>query len=249
METVSPAATRAFTVPTLLRAGLRHVFGTRDPWLAPGVGRVTAITDEGTGRGAVAVAVTQVHGTDVLVLDTSVSSGLEFRGGWDALVTNQWGVWLAVRTADCVPVLVDAPDHGVIAAIHAGWRGTVAGILRGTLTAIQARFGVSPGQLRVGIGPSAGPCCYEVDAQVLDGVRRYADWESAVRPAGSAKAYLDLARLIELQATQLGIPADGVDRLGLCTICDPGRFYSYRRDGRVIGTMVSGIVMDAADRL
>ena len=123
------------TVPAFAAArdGVRHFFGTRHEEGRP---------DESA---QVVVSVTQVHGTDALVLDRPVEPGETFAGGWDALVTNQREVWLTVKTADCVPVLVHDPREGVVAAIHAGWRGAVAGILPRTLAVMRERFGSAPG--------------------------------------------------------------------------------------------------------
>ena len=117
------------------------------------------------------LSVKQVHGTDALVVDRSLSSDDRFHGGWDALVTDQPGVMVAVRTADCVPVLVHDPQRRVVAAIHAGWRGAVAGIVPKTIGLMRSRFGSDSAQMHVSIGPSAGVCCYEVDEPVLKELR------------------------------------------------------------------------------
>jgi copper oxidase (laccase) domain-containing protein len=97
--------------------GIRHFFGTRQG---------DGTSSSGT---AAVVSVRQIHGTDALVLDRPVRPQEVFPGGWDALVTNQPGVLVTVRTADCVPVLVHDSTRRVVAAIHAGWRGAVAGIV------------------------------------------------------------------------------------------------------------------------
>jgi YfiH family protein len=192
----------------------------------------------------VVVAVTQVHGTDALVLDRPVAGPETFNGGWDAMITNQPHVLLTIRTADCVPVLVLDPVHRVVAAIHAGWRGAVAGIVLKTLSLMRRRFGSDPRSLRVGIGPSAGPCCYEVDGPVLSRLRKgFADWRSVVREAGRNKAMLDLRGLVRCQAEALGVSGEEVRKVSVCTICNPGLFYSYRREGSVKAAMVSGIML------
>jgi YfiH family protein len=192
----------------------------------------------------VVVAVTQVHGTEALVLDRPATEPEAFNGGWDALITNQPHVLLTIRTADCVPVLVLDPVHRVVAAIHAGWRGAVGGIVLKTLSLMGRRFGSDPRYLRVGIGPSAGPCCYEVDGPVLNRLREgFADWRSVVREAGSNKAMLDLRGLVRCQAEALGVSGEEVRKVSVCTICNPGLFYSYRREGAVKAAMVSGIML------
>ncbi len=226
----------AFATP---RDGVRHFFGTR---LSEGLP-----LNWPTGRGRAkltVVAVEQVHGTNVLVLDRPVSPGAVFLGGWDALMTNQPGVLLTVRTADCVPVLLHDPVRRVVAAVHAGWRGAVAGIIPRTLETMRRRFGSTPDSLRVGLGPSVGACCYEVDEPVLSRLRAgFSDWTAVAVETGAGRAKLDLRLLIRLQAESLGVRLDGVHAVNLCTVCYPKLFHSYRRDGTVRGTMVSGIFL------
>ena len=240
---MSPAV---ITVPAFAstRDGVGHFFGTRShaDSLALDVG-VPARQSGLQGRGWL-LSVKQVHGTDALVLDRPLTESDQFPGGWDALVTDQPGVMVAVRTADCVPILVHDPRRRVVASIHAGWRGAVAGIVAKTFTLIADRFGSTRSDLRVSIGPSAGPCCYEVDDTVLDNLRvGLPDWESVVRDYRGHKALLDLKALIRRQVEGQGVPPPSVSTVNLCTICHGQLFYSYRREGRVNGTMVSGIAL------
>lgn len=193
---------------------------------------------------AVVVSVRQVHGTEALILDRPVEAGATFHGGWDALLTNQPGVLLTVRTADCVPVLFHDPMRKVVAAVHAGWRGTVAGIIPNTLFLMQKHFNSDPECVRMAIGPSAGACCYEVDEQVLEPLRtKYPYWPSVVRETSRTKALLDLKELIRRQAQAAGLNGDRLWSVNVCTICHPALFYSYRREGTVKNTMVSGIML------
>ncbi len=222
------------TVPAFAdtREGVRHFFGTRHEAGRP---------DQAA---PVVVSVTQVHGTDALVLDRPVEPGETFAGGWDALVTNQREVWLTVKTADCVPVLVHDPRQGAVAAIHAGWRGAVAGILPRTLAVMRERFGSDPGSLRIGIGPSAGSCCYEVDEPVLKKLREgVPDWSLVVRETGPGTWLLDLRGLLLRQAQAMGADRTSIRTVNACTICHPTLFHSYRRDGTARDTMVSGIML------
>jgi purine-nucleoside/S-methyl-5'-thioadenosine phosphorylase / adenosine deaminase len=222
------------TVPSFAdaRQGVRHFFGTRRG-------------PTGSDRAVRAVvSVHQVHGTDVLVIDRPVAGTQTFEGGWDALVTDQPGVLLTVRTADCVPVLIHDPVHGVAAAVHAGWRGAIAGIVSNTLAVMRRRFGSQPASLRMSIGPSVGSCCYEVDEPVLSRLRAgYADWRSLVQETKPGSARLNLRGLVRGQAQSAGVREDGIHGVSLCTSCHPDLFYSYRRDGTARGTMVSGIML------
>jgi YfiH family protein len=175
-------------------------------------------------------------------VDRAVAPTDRFVGGWDALVTDQPGIMVAVRTADCVPVLLHDPTRRVVAAVHAGWRGAVAGIVPKTLALLTSRFGSRPEQIRISIGPSAGMCCYEVDTPVLDRLRQeFPDWKKVVRTREAGKAHLDLKALLKEQALALGMVPTSITTVNLCTICHADLFFSYRREGKVNGTMISAI--------
>jgi YfiH family protein len=236
-------AASLITVPAFagLRDGVHHFFGTRhDPGNAP---------VRGVPAARVVISVKQVHGTAALVLDRPVRPGEVFEGGWDALITNQPKVLLTIRTADCVPVLIHDPARGVVAAVHAGWRGAVAGIIPRTFSVMRQRFGSDPRSLLIGIGPSAGPCCYEVDEPVLGRLRvGFPDWRAVARATKPRKALLDLRELVRRQAHLFGVDQHSIRTVNVCTVCHPELFYSYRREGTVDGTMVSGIMLIAALR-
>jgi copper oxidase (laccase) domain-containing protein len=107
-----------------------------------------------------------------------------------------------------------------------------------------ARFGIQTADLRVSIGPSAGPCCYEVDQAVLEPLRGgRPDSSSLLREDRGTKARLDLRSLVRRQAVEIGIPPEQITVVNVCTICHPALFYSYRREGRVNGTMLNGITL------
>lgn len=250
------------TVPAFAggRGPVRHFFGTRPqrPHAGdPGASNGTAVSVENedrrdrseTGsqrsrRPVTVVSVRQVHGAEVLVLDRPVVDGEVFPGGWDAIVTDQPGLLLTVRTADCVPLLLYDPGPGVVAAVHAGWRGAVAGIVPRVIETMGDRFGSEPAALELGIGPSVGPCCYEVDAPVLTQLRaQFPEWRQVVEETGTETGMLDLRALVRRQAEREGVQSDRIKSVRVCTVCHPELFYSYRREGRVNGTMVSGIML------
>jgi polyphenol oxidase len=222
-----------------------HFFGTRHQ-----SGRLTPPTASSRRANDVRIiSVKQVHGTDCLVIDRPVQAGAGFSGTWDALVTDQAAVLLTVRTADCVPVLVHDPSHGVVAAVHAGWRGAVDGIVPKTLATMAAEFGTALESVRMVIGPSAGDCCYEVDGAVLAPLKkRYPYASLVIRETGRNRAVLNLRDLVRRQAQAAGVHHERIWAVNVCTICHPHLFYSYRRDGTVIGTMTSGIMLQP-DRL
>lgn len=191
----------------------------------------------------VVVSVRQVHGTDVLLVNRPIEFGATFAGTWDAVITNQTGVLVTVRTADCVPVLLHDPVHRVVAAVHSGWRGCVAGIVPKTLMRMQQEFGSHAERVRVAIGPSAGPCCYEVDEPVLTRLQSYPFWKQVVRETGPARALLDLREFVRHQIQAAGVRVSQIWTVRHCTICQPDLFYSYRREGVVKATMSSGIML------
>jgi len=235
------------TVPAFAppKSGVRHFFGTRRHavHLAYEVGTPAPAQEiEGVGRSFWILSVKQVHGTDALVVDRALTSSDRFSGGWDALVTDQRGIMVAVRTADCVPVLMHDSKRKIVAAVHAGWRGAVAGIVGKTIAVMESQFGTVPDHVQVSIGPSAGVCCYEVDQTVLDKLPKACpDYQRVVRGQRGGKAHLDLKMLIREQARNAGIQQNSITCVNLCTICHEDLFFSYRREGKVIGTMVSAI--------
>jgi YfiH family protein len=150
-------------------------------------------------------------------------------GQGDALITDQPGVLLSVRTADCLPVLMSDIRHRAVSAVHAGWRGTVLEIAPKAVQAMADRFGTRPADLRVAIGPGIGRCCFEVGPEV------------AVQFGLSGRTRIDLAETNRRQLVQMGIPAGQIVLSGLCSCCDPERYHSFRRDREAAGRMVSAI--------
>jgi YfiH family protein len=148
--------------------------------------------------------------------------------GVDALVTDRAGLWLAVLVADCVPVLLADPAGGVAAAVHAGWRGVVAGVVPAAL-AVLREAGARADRMRVLVGPCIGPCCYEVGEEVAAAV-------AGADPSHRARSRTRTGRLsVDLVAAVTGQLADAAVRFvevdGRCT-ADTADLYSYRRDGR-----------------
>jgi polyphenol oxidase len=175
----------------------------------------------------------QVHGDDIAVLDSLPTS----RPAVDALVTRVPQLYPAVKTADCVPILLLDPVGGVSAAVHAGWRGTVKRITGRVLRLMQRRFRTRTENVIAAVGPSIGSCCYEVDAAVLVPFRRNipeADrFISNATPAGhdTQRAHLDLIGVNHTELIAEGVSPQKIHVADCCTCCNPGLFFSYRRDG------------------
>jgi len=178
----------------------------------------------------------QIHsGIVVDVDDTSAAS--EAVAG-DAGVTALRGVVLAVQTADCVPVLVADIESRVVAAIHAGWRGTAAGIVMIAVKRIVEKFHIDPKSLHAVIGPHIGVCCYEVGEDV---VQAMPDASAVETREEWSKPHVNLASANRRQLMETGIPETQIETSSLCTKCREDLFHSYRRDGKRMGHLLSVI--------
>jgi YfiH family protein len=132
-----------------------------------------------------------------------------------------------------------------VAAVHAGWRGTAAGIASEAVRAL-ARLGAEPSTLVAAIGPSIRACCYQVDARVRDAFSAAATWhaaEAAFTPDGADHWKLDVAAVNRRLLEEAGLQPDNIFDSGLCTACDLKRFYSYRAEGAGTGRLVAGIAV------
>lgn len=157
----------------------------------------------------------------------------------DILLTAEAGAAVAVRVADCVPILLADPVQQVVAAVHAGWRGTVDGAVSAAIAAMQER-GSQTAHILASIGPCIGPCCFEIDGGTAARLRAsVAGGEAAVQEAEVCHA--DLALLNRLQLLQAGVQEASIENLSRCTRCHPEKFFSYRRDRGETGRML-GIV-------
>ena len=230
-----------FVTSRLLEAhGLPHLFTTRH---FPGVLRPTesrppfgpeaAPLLAPRGLGAPPAFARQVHGAAVLRAERG-----GFAGRGDALATARPGLPLAISTADCLPIVLYDARAGRLAAVHAGWRGTVQSVARAAVADLVAAGSAAAG-LVVAIGPSIGPCCYEVDAPVIERLEAAfpGGWEPWATPKGPGKWMLDLWRANLDQLTAAGVRPGHVDNLGLCTGCRPDLLFSYRRErgaGRLV---------------
>lgn len=155
---------------------------------------------------------------------------LPAQAGWcgegDALYTEETGLALSVMTADCVPVLVAGPQG--LAAIHAGWRGIVGGVIPAAIGKMRDR----PEEMTAWVGPAIGVCCYEVGEDVAGQVIG-ASGQAAAVPGPAGKPHLDLPGAARLQLKRAGV--GNVAVLPRCTRCDGTTLWSYRRDGKLAG--------------
>ena len=161
----------------------------------------------------------------------------------DALITNVSAIPLMLFFADCVPVLFFDPVQKVIGIAHAGWKGTMDAIAQKTILSMQTHFGTNPEQCLVGIAPSIGPCCYEVDDGVVSRLKeKFEYWEELVHPHGY-KWYLDLWQANRLQLQQIGVQEKNIVISQVCTACNKDVFFSYRAEDGCTGRMGAVIVL------
>jgi YfiH family protein len=155
----------------------------------------------------------------------------------DALITDQKGVVLTILTADCVPILLLDPKKGVVAAVHAGWRGTEAGIAGKTVKKMVETFGSNPKEIVAFVAPSIGRCCYEVGEDVA---KHFKAIERAYDEAGE-KYMLDLPLINQKQLLDAGLKESNIELSGQCTSCEVDRYFSYRKEQGCSGRFMSMI--------
>lgn len=192
------------------------------------------------------VTMRQVHGVHVQKI-TSGDKGLGARVyddsvyEADALVTDQPGILLWCLVADCVPVLFYDPKRRVIAATHAGWRGTLDKICGETLKVMVEDYGCEPENILAAIGPSAGPCCYEVAGEVAD-LFTVAGFENIAVPYGD-KYKLDLWQANKQAIIEMDVPEKNITTSALCTSCLTELFFSFRAEEGVTGRFAAIIML------
>ena len=199
-------------------AWLEHGFGTRLSSHWPDTANLATVQ--------------QIHSDKVLQADRAGPMG-----EGDALISNQPGITLSVRTADCLPILMADTRNRAIAAVHAGWRGTIQEIVPKTIQAMADRFGTHPDDLVIGVGPGIGACCFEVGPEVaIQFAKLFPE-----RTDLNQKTKVDLVETNLRLLRRNGGSVRQIATSGLCSYCRPDLFHSYRRDGEAAGRMVSAI--------
>ena len=192
------------------------------PWLVHGFGTRHADIPGLFGNLA---SLKQIHSADCVAAGGRAGE----LGRGDALLEDTPGSVVAVKTADCIPILLADERRRAVAAVHAGWRGTVARIAQRALEAMRERFGTEPGDVRAAIGPGIGKCCYEVGPDVAE------------QFGERGRARIDLAAANRDQLQAAGVPGDHIYVAALCTMCNAAEFHSFRRDKESAGRLYSFI--------
>jgi purine-nucleoside/S-methyl-5'-thioadenosine phosphorylase / adenosine deaminase len=228
----------------------------------------TAKTKSATAHSLVTLR--QIH-SDFVYLFANVPAKLPQA---DAAISQQAGLLLAIQTADCVPILLADVRRRAVAAVHAGWRGTLARIVMKTLGRMRAEFGTKPGDVIAALGPAIGPCCYEVGPEVAQAFSgqfaRAGEWFDGpfdrlsageepnplpwltMMPPGHEppheRVQLDLRAANRWQLVNAGVRLRSIAVCTLCTGCRTDLFFSYRKEGADAGRMMSAIGMRSASR-
>ena len=175
----------------------------------------------------------QTHSDRIFVLDdlekTENEVALEEA---DAIITHLTDKPIGVLTADCVPIILFDPVFHITAVVHAGRKGTQKKILSKTIAGMNKTYGCAVSNIKMGIGPAIGGCCYEVDKSCIEPfINGYPHWENFIKNAPVGKFMLDLITANEYDALDAGILPENISRSGHCTSCDNHLWYSYRREG------------------
>lgn len=181
----------------------------------------------------------QVHGVGL-----NVATSEPFPDGTqgDIVLTNAPGLAVGIFVADCVPVLLYAPDVAAVAAVHAGWRGTALGASQVAVNALHETYGADPRRVIAAIGPSIKGCCYQVGPEVHEAMQGLPDPEACLT-ARDGRWMLDLQEANRQQLEAAGLSPENVHVSGLCTHCREDLFFSYRRDGAMSGRLIGAIAL------
>ena len=183
------------------------------------------------------VTMKQMHGDRIIDVK---GKDLKEAGEADGMASEERELFLGVLTADCVPILFIAPGRNLVAVVHAGWRGTLAGMVSKMVRHLEDRYGVKPETLEAALGPAIGSCCYEIGADVSTPlVQRWGRLAESCLQMKGGKNFLDLRSLNGLLLKESGVPSQRIFRIGPCTSCASGDFFSYRRQGGETGRQIS----------
>lgn len=190
---------------------------------------IRIVTSDDAGRGAYAY--------DTAILDT------------DGLITNIPGLLLATFYADCVPIFIFDPLKKVVASVHAGWKGTVGRIGALAVKKMTDTFGSNPKDCMVGVGPSIGPCCYEVDEPVIARFQKEFGWLDQILEINSnGRARLNLWQANRKIMVEAGIMPNNIELANICTCCNPDKLFSYRGENGTTGRMGAFIMLKPSEK-
>lgn len=241
--------------PLLERAGFRHAFFTRQGGVSPApffslnlskaVGDSAENVDENRRRAATALGVeadrilmaSQVHGSTAVTVGTESSRDEVALLEADAIVSRSAGVVCGVRTADCVPILLGSIDTGHAAAVHAGWRGCVGGVLGAAVLRLRE---LGARRIVAAIGPHISAEAFEVSEEVAAEIAASVPGAPVVL-SRVPRPHVDLSLVVRTQLERWDIQPEDIEQVIGCTVLEPERFFSFRREGPRSGRQLSAI--------
>ncbi len=194
------------------------------------------------------VSSVQVHGKRIAIIDkvpsqaeTQLADPLLY--GYDSLITSLPEILLMIRVADCVPLILFDNENGVLAVVHAGWKGTLGSIAAKTVYAMANKFKTVPEDIIAGIGPSVGKCCFEVSRVLMESFIRAFPYAEKIIKEEASRFYIDLKEANKYQLLSAGLKNSNIENSGLCTCCNSDIFFSHRREKGKAGrfALVAGI--------
>lgn len=259
LKRISHGGVVCYVSPVLDAAGVRHAFSTRIGGVSGGVFQslnlgnpngcpiqddpahirqnyrrlMSAVGCEGRALRRAH----QVHGATVVRVDSNHEPEHDPKA--DAVMTEDAGCIASVRTADCVPVLLAAQDGRIVAAVHAGWRGIVAGVVPVAVATLRQTRRLNANAVLAAVGPSIGPDAFEVGPEVVEAFRNAFGDRLPVRPGKDGRSFIDAREAIRLQLLDCGLDPDHIDTTDRCTVRDAQEFFSHRREAGVTGRMAA----------
>jgi hypothetical protein len=248
--------------PLLVAAGFRHAFFTRRGGVSPApfdslnfavhvgddaglVARNLAIAAQDLGVEPDRILyLQQVHGTTCHVVAPPFHHDETWKLEGDAVIAHDGTVACGVRVADCAPVLIADRCSGLAAAVHSGWRGTEQDIVGHVVRKLR-EMGSHPRDLVAAVGPHIERCCFETGHDVAAHLSRVSPVGDILHLGSGGRPHVDLRRILHAQLLEAGLGHEQVDHVRGCTMCEPDRFFSYRRDGQRSGRLLAAIVPHA----
>lgn len=219
-----------------LLQNVSHGFGTKKDGDGRDVATIKNILQKAGVQYSSIIIPQQTHSTNVEMIEKSDGFDVVRVSNGDGLVTSHRGIVLTVMTADCVPIIYFDPVASVIGISHAGWRGVLSDIVKNVISTME-KAGSDRRDIQVAIGPCIGSCCYEIYGE------RKHDFEAVfdknIFTICEGKTYLDLAKACKSLLLNSGIVNENIEITRVCTACNESAFYSYQRDGNIIGEMTS----------
>ena len=188
--------------------------------------------------------VNQVHGDRILIIDQPVDSLSNQQHNYDAIITDQQGLAIGIKTADCVPIFFADTVKRIVGVAHAGWRGTALNIAKKVAETFINRFSSKADNITALIGPAIGPCCYQVDEFVFNALETHENRDTFFCPCPQQGRWmLDLPLANKLQIIGTGIPQKNIFTADYCTSCNTDILYSHRGEGGNTGRQLNFIML------